>query len=512
MQSQQANAQSVDATGPPAKTAVAVAELWSGDLPFRLLVSTIQDYAIFFLDRDGHVVTWNDGAERIKGYRADEIIGRHFSCFYLPEDVVQGKPARELQVAAADGRYQDDGWRIRKDGSRFWASVVITALHDATGQLLGFGKVTRDMTAQRNAAEKFRNLLEATPDALVVTDQQGRIVLVNSQTEQLFNYGREELIGQPVEMLIPERFRDRHPGHRAAYTADPRVRPMGANLDLFAKRKDGSEFPAEISLSPLHTADGMLVTSAIRDVTERKRFEQTLQQAKEDAEAANKELEAFCYSVSHDLRAPLRTTDGFSRILLDDHGSQLDATGRDYLQRIRTASQQMGRLIDDLLRLSRITRGELAREETDLTKMARTIVAGLRATQPDRVVDWRIADGLMVKVDSQLFRVALENLLGNAWKFTAKHPHAVIEFGAEQQTNERVFFVRDDGAGFDMAYVGKLFGAFQRLHSPREFEGTGIGLATVQRIIRRHGGRIWAEGAIEAGATFYFTLTGAAEP
>jgi len=341
---------------------------------------------------------------------------------------------------------------------------------------------------------------------MVIIDPAGRMVLVNSQTERLFGYGRAELLGQPVELLMPARFHDRHPAQRAEYAANPRVRPMGANLELFARRKDGSEFPVEISLSPLPTADGLLVTSAIRDVTERKRFEQTLQQAKTEAEAANKELEAFCSSVSHDLRAPLRTTDGFSQILLENHSHQLDPTARDYLQRIRNASQQMGRLIDDLLRLARITRCELARADTDLSELARVIVTGLQATQPGRVVDWRISDGLLARVDPQLVRIALENLLGNAWKFTAKRAQAVIEFGVQQQPTERVFYVRDNGAGFDMAYVGKLFGAFQRLHSPREFEGTGIGLATVQRIIHRHGGRIWAEGVVAAGATFYFTL------
>ena len=166
----------------------------------------------------------------------------------------------------------------------------------------------------------------------------------------------------------------------------------------------------------------------------------------------------------------------------------------------------MGRLIDDLLKLSRIARGELTKEATDLSQLARTAAAELHATQIDRPVDWRITENLIARVDSHLLRVVLDNLLGNAWKFTAKHPQAVIEFGATEQNGERVFYVRDDGAGFDMTYANKLFGAFQRLHSPREFEGTGIGLATVQRIIRRHGGRIWAESAVEAGATFYFTL------
>ena len=365
---------------------------------------------------------------------------------------------------------------------------------------------------QQSVADKFHSLLESAPDAMVIVDQQGRMMLVNAQTEQLFGYGRAELLGQPVEMLLPERFHAGHPARRAAYYANPGTRPMGGKGEFFARRKDGSELPVDISLSPLRTAEGLLVISAIRDATERKRVERALRHAKDDADAANKELEAFCYSVAHDLRAPLRAADGFSRILLDNQSDKLDAVDRDYLQRIRNASQQMGRLIDDLLKLSRTTRGELVREETNLSQLARAIVTGLQELQPDRVVDWRIADGLTAKVDPRLLRVALENLFSNAWKFTAKHPRAGIEFGAVQQNNERVFYVRDDGAGFDMTYIKKMFGAFQRFHSPREFEGTGIGLATVQRIIRRHGGRIWAEGAVEAGATFYFTLTGEPGP
>ncbi|MBI3995171.1 MAG: response regulator [Nitrospirae bacterium] len=223
-------------------------------------------------------------------------------------------------------------------------------------------------------------------------------------------------------------------------------------------------------------------------------------------ESANKELESFSYSVSHDLRAPLRSIDGFSQALLDDSADRLDAQGRDHLQRVRTATRRMGELIDDLLALSRVTRSEMRRERMDLSALARTVSAGLRKAQPERQVEFVIAQGIVVDGDSGLLRAALENLLGNAWKFTAKHPRARIEFGVMQWENETAYFVRDDGAGFDMTYAGKLFGAFQRLHAVSEFEGTGIGLATVQRIINRHGGRLWAEGAVEKGATFYFTL------
>lgn len=223
-------------------------------------------------------------------------------------------------------------------------------------------------------------------------------------------------------------------------------------------------------------------------------------------EAANKELEAFSYSVSHDLRAPLRGIDGFSKALLEDYTDTLDAQGKNYLQRVRAATQRMARLIDDLLNLSRLTRSEMRHGAVDLSTMARTIATELRQTQPGRDVEFKIAHDVNANGDARLLQVVLDNLLGNAWKFTVKQPRARIEFGVTEHDGKPAYFVRDDGAGFDMTYAHKLFGAFQRLHKMNEFEGTGIGLATVQRIVHRHGGRVWAEGAVEQGASFYFTL------
>ncbi len=226
----------------------------------------------------------------------------------------------------------------------------------------------------------------------------------------------------------------------------------------------------------------------------------------ERLKAVNKELEAFSYSVSHDLRAPLRHVDGFSQALQEEYAGRLDAHGQDYLQRIRRAIQRMGELIDDLLRLSRVTQADLRHERIDLSGLARAVAAELRKTQPERRVEFVIAPALTAEGDARLLRVVLENLLGNAWKFTHKRSRARIEFGATRHEGQRAYFVRDDGAGFDMAYAGKLFGAFQRLHDAHEYPGTGIGLATVQRVIHKHGGRVWAEGAVDKGAIFYFTL------
>ncbi len=232
----------------------------------------------------------------------------------------------------------------------------------------------------------------------------------------------------------------------------------------------------------------------------------------DELEATNRELEAFTYSVSHDLRAPLRSIDGFSQAVLEDYAGKLDGEGVSYLQRVRAASQRMGQLIDDLLQLSRITRAEIRREPVDLSAMVHDITGSLTRTHAGRQIAVRVADGVVTDGDPRLLRVALENLLSNAFKFTSKHAQATVEFGVTERDGRRVCFVRDDGAGFDMAHSHKLFGAFQRLHGQAEFEGTGVGLATVQRIIRRHGGQIWAEGAVEQGATFYFTVEPASDP
>jgi PAS domain S-box-containing protein len=351
----------------------------------RMIIGNIKDYAVITLDRLGHVTSWNGAAERINGYRAEEVMGRDVSLFYTSGDVAIGKPTTELDTAIESGRFEDDGWRVRKDGSQFWANVVVTPLLDEAGDVRGFVKITRDTTEKRIA-------------------------------------------------------------------------------------------------------------------------EQQLLQRSAELEAANKELESFSYSVSHDLRAPLRGIDGFSQALEEDYAAHLDANARNYLARIRAGTQRMGMLIDDLLNLARVTRAEMHRETIDLTKMVNDIARDLQSAEPNRGITLTIDDGLTANGDHRLVRIALHNLLGNAWKFTSKRVDACIEFSARGSNENRVYFVRDNGAGFDQAYAARLFGAFQRLHSMEEFPGTGIGLATVQRIIHRHGGKVWAEGAVNQGVTVYFTL------
>ena len=347
----------------------------------------------------------------------------------------------------------------------------------------------------------FRALLEAAPDAMVCTAADGRIVLVNAEAERLFGYQREELIGQPVEILVPDAARTVHSEHRVGYVAEPRHRPMGANLPLAGRRRDASTFPAEISLSAIDTDEGILVAAAIRDVTAQLRVR--------DLERSSQSLDSFTYSVSHDLRAPLRALNGYSSALLEEYGGVLGEEGRGYAERIVAVSEQMAQLIDHLLQLSRISRAELHLQPVDLGEETARIAEEIQRRDPRRHVSFAIEKPVQALADRRLIRTVLENLLDNAWKFTSRRDDGSIEFGTAPSGDAAVCcYVRDNGAGFDPAYAGRLFQPFQRLHAARDFPGTGTGLAAVRQIVERHGGRVWAEGAVGAGATFYFTLDG----
>jgi PAS domain S-box-containing protein len=351
-----------------------------------------------------------------------------------------------------------------------------------------------------------RSILETAFEAFISMDSQGRITGWNAQAETTFGWSREEAIGRPLETMIPQHHREAHLRGLARFLQTGEGPGLNKRMELTALHRDGREIPVEILISPLRLGDTLTFNTFLHDITERKSAEAQLLRTKEQAESSNRELEAFSYSVSHDLRAPLRTIDGFSLALMEDCADELNERGRQHLERVRSATQRMGQLIDDLLSLSHIARVEMRRTAVNLSDLARRVADELQKGQPERRVDIAIAEDLVADGDGRLLRVALENLLRNAWKFTSKRPVAHIEFGASQDDGRRSFFVRDDGAGFDMEYAGKLFGAFQRLHSAKDFEGTGIGLATVARIVQRHGGRVWAEGAVDQGATFHFTL------
>lgn len=363
---------------------------------FRLLVEGVGDYAIYMLDTHGRITTWNAGAERIMGFRAQEIIGRRFHRFYIMDDVDRKKPDQALAVATAEGHFQDERCQVRKDGTQYWASFVITALRDETGRLTGFSAIARDITKRKQNEDEIRRL--------------------NSELEH-------------------------------------RVQERTAEL-----------------------------------------------------QAAYQEMEAFSYSISHDLRAPLIHIAGFVEMLKSDLASSLDEKSSRHLQTICDSTENMGRMIADLLTFSRIGRAEMHKIRFDLNDTVKDVRRDLQAQTQSRKIMWILPQLPEVYGDPFLLRQALYNLLGNAVKYTRNRDEARIEITAQTTDSEHIFAIKDNGAGFDMKYAAKLFGVFQRLHFANEFEGTGIGLANVRRIIGRHGGRTWAEGAVEEGATFYFSL------
>jgi light-regulated signal transduction histidine kinase (bacteriophytochrome) len=325
------------------------------------------------------------------------------------------------------------------------------------------------------------------------------------------------MIGKPISDLIPPEYENELPQIMIRIESEECIE----HYETVRRRKDGRIINVSLTVSPIYDSSGKVIgaSTIARDFTERKRAEEELKTYREhledlvkertvELEAANKELQTFSYSVSHDLRAPLRTIDGFGQALLEDYDNKLDAQGKDYLTRIRTATRHMAELIEDMLRLSRITRAEINIAEINLTEIAQSVIDELRKSEPQRNINIIIAEGLKDKADARLIRIALENLLGNAWKFTSKQPDALIEFGSTKEGKKTVYFIRDNGAGFNMSYVDKLFIPFQRLHTENEYPGTGIGLATVRRIIFRHGGTVWAEAQVGKGATFYFNIHG----
>jgi PAS domain S-box-containing protein len=511
---------------------------------FPLLIESTTDYAIFMLDADGYIATWNAGAERIKGYTREEIVGKHFSIFYPPEAIARKWPQTELELAAKEGRFEDEGWRLRKDGSRFWANVVITALRDTSGKLIGFGKVSRDLTERRLAEqdlreseERFRLIVENTLDyGLFMLHPDGRVASWNAGAQRIKGYTAEEIIGRHFSVF---------------YTAEANARQWpqfelqeAARVGRFEDegwrvRKDGTMFWANVVITALRSPDGELrgFGKITRDVSERKAHQERIEKLTRELErrvtelaATNRELmhktsenESFVYSVSHDLRAPLVNLQGFSQELmltkealvgvLADERVPTDVRARaeallnteltESLGFIRNSVQHLSNIIDGLLRLSRIGRIEYDAVPVDVRSVVSDILASMHPAiaQANATVD--VGPLPTVSGDRNAIGQIFANIVGNALKSLSPHRPGVIRIEASAD-DPPVFAIRDNGIGIPENYRKKIFQVFQHVHPGKG--GEGMGLAIVRRIVERHGGRIWFESVHDVGTTFFFTL------
>jgi PAS domain S-box-containing protein len=624
---------------------------------FRLLVASISDYAIFMIDPNGYIMSWNQGAQNSNGYTEEEIIGQHISIFYTQNDNKASAPRQNLNAALKNGTYENEGWKQRKDGSLFWASVTFTTVYNDTGHLVGFAQITRDFTDRKEKEEqreeinvelekrvqentetiaaneiRFRKLIENSYDGIALLDKKLDLIYRSNSAERIMGWSIEERLEQDIDDMIhpqervqvkqvfaavfanPDKpilstYRYKHKmGHyvwiESLFTnrlhdehinaivcnfkdvsqrvqAEEELRHKNDQIEnildsiadgfivldkdfcyLYANKQIGqilhrdpdeligkyvwSEFPDAVNSATykafnkaaskkqyvivedyyeplllwqenhIYPAAGGGLSVFIRDISARKKAEQQIRQLNENLErkvaerttqleAANKELESFSYSVSHDLRAPLRAVNGYAMMLKEDFNDKLGDEGNRVINTIMTNARLMGQLIDDLLAFSRMGRKAMVIMQVDMNAL---MSVALREVLQGQSKDYEVKLHKLPSCsgDLNLLRQVVLNLLGNAVKYSSKTDKPVIEIGCVKNHENRVYYVKDNGVGFDMKYSHKLFGVFQRLHSTQDFEGTGVGLALSKRIIAKHGGSIWAESYVGQGATFYFTM------
>lgn len=523
---------------------------------FRLLVETVIDYAIFLLDADGRVETWNAGAERIKGYRAEEVVGRHFSLFYPSEDVKQGKPAAVLGEAVATGRAEDEGWRVRKDGSRFWGSVVITALHDADGRLIGFAKVTRDVTERRELLERLQQLQSITEAGLahlhvdkllselltrirqILASDTAAILLLDMERQDLIVHaavGLEEEAARGHRVPLGHGFAGRVAAERRAIAIDD-VDDVDIVSPVLREKRICSVLGAPLIvegqvLGVVHvgTLDPRRFSAAEADLLqmvadraavaiERARLYEAERSARAELEVrvaartaelleVNGELEAFAYSVAHDLRAPLRSLHGLTQALVEDYGDRLDDTGRDYARTVVESAVQMERLIEDLLEYSRLSRADLPRDRVEFRDVVDRVLARLAPLIAVRSASVSV-DGPLPAVTGHVgtLEQVITNLVTNAVTFVAAERRPMVRVhGDEDDTVVRVT-VEDNGIGIAPEHQERVFKIFERLHGVERYPGTGVGLALVRRGIERLGGRVGVESEVGRGSRFWVEL------
>jgi PAS domain S-box-containing protein len=488
------------------------------------LKTALDEHAIVAItDPQGKITYVNDKFCAISKYAREELLGqdhRIINSGHHPKEFIH-----DIWATIGHGRVWKGEIKNRaKDGSFYWVDTTIVPFLNEQGKPRQYVAIRADITARKLAEERLKASTKEVLDLkaaldehaiVAITDSRGRITFVNDKFCAISKYSRDELIGQD-HRLINSGFHDK------AFIRDLWSTIANGKVwhgEIKNRAKDGSFYWVDTTIVPFLDEEGRpRQYIAIRaDITERKKAEDAVRQMNAELEervgnrtvqleSANRELEAFSYSVSHDLRAPLRAVDGFSQAVIEDFGALLPEEGRRQLQTIRYSAQRMGALIDDLLTFSRLSRQALVKKPVDTRALVRAALQELGSPWPDRQVEVRLADLPPSLADPSLLKQVWLNLLSNALKYTRKKAPAVVEIACESRPEGPVYYVRDNGTGFDMKYAGKLFGVFQRLHRMEDYEGTGVGLATVQRIIHRHGGRVWAEAAVDRGATFFFTL------
>jgi PAS domain S-box-containing protein len=498
-----------------AELEASTARLRESEASFRAIFENA-GIGISVLDQHARLLQANTTMQEMLGYSEAEAVNLEMSAFTHPEDVLSDIDSFRGLCAGDLDRYQVEKRYYRKDGQLLWGRLTATSIRDTACHVIG---MLEDITESKRAEERFRQVVEDAPNGMIMVNQAGTIVLVNAQVEQLFGYQKDELLGHPVEVLVPERFRARHPGHRAAFFTAPQTRAMGAGRDLYGLRKDGTEFPVEIGLNPLPGEEGLFVLASIIDITARKRAEEELQRRSEalqrlntELEHSNRELDAFAYIASHYLKEPLRGIHNFSHFLLEDYSDKLDTEGVHKLNTLMRLTQRMEALIETLLHYSHVGRVELAMEKTDVQEVVEETLELLAPRLQESHVEVRIPARLpVVQADRVRMGEIFNNLIVNAIKYNDK-AEKWVEIGCESSPGNHgamqpVFYVRDNGIGIAAQHHESVFRIFRRLHGREEYGGgTGAGLTIVRKIVERHGGHIWLVSQPDTGSTFYFTL------
>jgi PAS domain S-box-containing protein len=502
-------------------------ELRQSEERYRLMVEGVKEYAIFLLDPTGHIVTWNEGAKRTKGYSSYEIIGKHFSIFYTAEDLEDKKPERELKIAIATGKYEEEGWRVKKNGSVFWGNIVITALFNEQNKLIGFSKVTRDLTERkeneenlRQSEERYRSLVEQVTDyGIFMLDEKGRIMSWNEGAKKIKGYKADEIIGKYFSIFYPEE--DIING-KPAFELKKAIAEGKYEEEGWRLRKDGSRFWANVIITPVYNQMGILIgySKVTRDLTERKEAERALRESFEryrviaeelkvtnaELSYANKELEQFTSIVSHDLQEPVRTIKSFLQLM----DMKLDAGQYDdlktYINKSISAANRMRELIHNLLNYSQLSKNQVIETEVSFNELINQAIQNVKTSVDASNANITVESDVDTIYGDKVQLVQLiQNLLSNALKFTnGSTPQ--VKISCWEENGHIKFAISDNGIGIAEDDRYKIFEIFRRLHTKKDYPGTGIGLAICKKIVDRHGGRIWPESEPGKGTTFYFTL------